>query len=121
MADLGYHFDNWLVYGGIGAALFNVSAQLNGDVLPAGNFNFFSVNQQNNKSLWGGSGHVGIEYMLPNRFTVDLSYNFVISQKQNVPSLIFSSGNANFYSQFVQNLQAVEQGVNVTINKYFNF
>ncbi len=121
LADLGYHFDNWLVYGGIGAALFNVSAQLNGDVLPAGNFNFFSVNQQNNKSLWGGSGHVGIEYMLPNRFTVDLSYNFVISQKQNVPSLIFSSGNANFYSQFVQNLQAVEQGVNVTINKYFNF
>ena len=121
LADLGYSFDNWLVYGGAGAALFNVSAQLNGDVLPSGSFNFFPVNTQKSKSLWGGAGHVGFEYILPHRFTVDFSYNFAISPTQALPALLFPSGNSNYFSKFMQSLQAVEQGVNVTINKYFDY
>lgn len=120
LVDGGYQFDNWLVYSGIGPVLFNASAQLNGDVLPAGSFNFSPVNRQSSKQLWGGGGHVGVEYMLPRRFTVDISYSFAISQTQNVPTLFFPSVNPNYYSGFIQNLQAVEQGINLTINKYFN-
>lgn len=120
LVDVGYHFDHWLIYGGLGASLFRVSAQLNGDVLPAGSFNFFSVNEQNNKNLWGGAGHVGMAYSFPHGFTIDISYDYAISQAQNLPSLNFPSGNSNYYSNFIQNLQAGEQGINITINKYFN-
>ncbi len=120
LIDVGYSFENWFIYSGIGPSLFNVSAQLNGDTLPAGTFNFFPVNLRNSKSLWGGGGHVGLAYMFPQQLTVDLSYNFSISQAQNLSTLIFPSGAPNYFSGFLQNLQAVEQGVNITINKYIN-
>lgn len=120
LLDMGYQFNQWMVYAGAGPVLFNASAQLNGDVLPAGSFSFFSVNEQNTKSLLGAGGHVGIEYMLPHRFMLNLSYDFAMSQSLNVPKLFFSSGDANYYSGFTQNLQAVEQGINLTVNKYFN-
>jgi len=115
----GYTFGDWLVYGGAGPSLIDVSEKLNGDFLPANSFVFQPVNITHNKVIWGGAAQVGFEYMLPNRFMVDLSYSFLASGKQTIPTINFITENRNNYTTFSQHLQALEQGINLTINKYF--
>lgn len=115
----GYQFGNWLVYGGAGPAAVDVSVQLNGDLLPPTSSVYQPVNINQTRTIAGGAAQVGFEYLLPNRFTVDISYNFMASSQNKVQPLVFPSTVPNFYTSFVQNVQVVEQGVNITVNKYF--
>lgn len=70
------------------------------------------------KTIIGGAGQVGFEYMLPYRFMVDISYNFLATPKTSIPNIVFQAGSNN-YSKFGQDLSVVEQGINITVNKYF--
>ncbi len=117
--DGGYQFGSWLVYGGAGPSLTRVSEQLNGDLLPPTSFVLQPVNISQSKLFLGGAGQVGFEYMLPNRFMIDFSYNLVVSGNSKMPNLYFQSGTANNYTLFSQQIQVVEQGINITINKFF--
>ena len=119
LMNTGYQFDHWLVYGGIGPSIINVSAELNGDVLQAGSITLQPVNITNNKTIWGGAGQVGFEYMLPNRFMIDISYNLLASGNTSIPAIYFETGIAGAYTSFSQQVQVIEQGVNISINKYF--
>lgn len=119
LLDGGYQFGNWLVYGGLGPSINTVSEVLNGDVLPPTSFNFLPVNITTNKTLWGGAGQIGFEYLLPNRFMVDISYNLVVTGKTTMPTILFRTGASSAYTSFSQQVQVVEQGVSISINKYF--
>ncbi|AHE67558.1 outer membrane protein [Legionella oakridgensis] len=115
----GYQFGSWLVYGGIGPAMVDVAAELNAEILAPTSTTFQPVNTTHSKYLWGGAAQVGFEYMLPNRFMVDVSYNFLASSKQTLPTIRLQSGTAGLYTAFSQQVHVTEQGINVTINKYF--
>jgi outer membrane protein W len=114
----GYQFSNWLVYAGAGPGWANARLDLNGSVLPAGNLIFSPVNMSQSKTIIGGAGQVGFEYMLPYRFMVDISYNFLATPKTSIPNIVVQAGSNN-YSKFGQDLSVVEQGINITVNKYF--
>ena len=114
----GYQFNQWLVYAAGGPAWAQVKLNLNGDVLPAGSLVFTPVNTSQSKTILGGAGQVGFEYMLPKRFMVDISYNFLATPQTSIPTIRFNSSNGN-YSSFSQSVSVVEQGINITLNKYF--
>lgn len=115
----GYQFDHWIVYGGMGPSVNTVTEELNGAVLLNTSLNFQPVNISKNHTFWGGAGQVGFEYLLPNRFMVDISYNLVVSSNQTIPSLIFPTGNPSMYTSISQSMHLVEQGINISVNKYF--
>ena len=113
----GYQFGQWLLYAGAGPGWADVEVNLNGDLLPASSLVFSPINVSHSKTIIGGAGQVGFEYMLPNRFMLDISYNFLATPTTDIPSIIFNSTSGN-YSQFSQRVSAVEQGINITLNKY---
>ena len=114
----GYQFSNWLLYASAGPGWANARVDLNGSVLSAGTLTFSPVNMSQSKTIIGGAGQVGFEYMLPYRFMVDISYNFLATPKTSIPNIVFQAGAKN-YSTFGQDLSVVEQGINITVNKYF--
>lgn len=114
----GYQFNQWLVYAGAGPSWANVKVSINGSILPATSTVFQQVNTGQSKTIIGGAGQVGFEYMLPQKFMLDISYNFLASSRTSVPDIRFNSTNGN-YSSFNQSLSLVEQGINITVNKYF--
>ncbi len=118
LLSAGYQFDQWLVYTGAGPSWANVRVDLNGDLLPASSLILNPVNISHSKTILGGAGQAGFEYMLPNRFMVDISYNFLATPTTAVPAIAFNSANGN-YASFNQSVSVVEQGINITINKYF--
>ena len=114
----GYQFNQWLLYAAGGPSWANVKVNLNGDVLPADSVVFTPVNVSHSKTIIGGAAQVGFEYMLPMRFMVDISYNFMATPTTAVPAIIFNSTSGK-YSSFSQSVSVIEQGVNITLNKYF--
>lgn len=117
--NAGYSFGHWLVYGGIGPSATQVQNQLIGNMLPPTSLNFQHVTMSQSKILWGAAGQVGFEYMLPNRFTIDLSYNFVGTPSSTLPSVRFNTGTSDVFSLFTQKAYLTEQGINISVNKYF--
>lgn len=114
-----YQFNNWLLYSGVGPGIGNTTLTLNGATLPIG-----ATNAQQSKLLsstvaWGGAGQVGIQYLMPNRFSVDLSYNFLATSPTGLPNINFISNPSTQFSTFSQQINVVEQGFNITLNKYF--
>lgn len=114
----GYQFNQWLLYAGAGPGWGNVRVDLNGSLLPASSVVFTPVNVSQSKTIIGGAGQVGFEYMLSKRFMVDISYNFLATPRTAVPALKFNSTGGR-YSSFSQSLSVLEQGINITLNKYF--
>ena len=119
LATAGYQFGNWFLYGGAGPSWANVRTDLNGDVLPSGSLNFTPVNTSQSKTILGGAGQVGFQYLLPMRFMVDLSYNFLATPSAMIPTINFATGSSVNYATFNQRVSVVEQGLNITLNKYF--
>jgi len=118
LVDCGYQFDNWLLYAGVGPGGATAQFKLNGDVLPATSTTSIPVNINTSSTVWGGAGQVGVQYLLPNRFTIDLSYNFTATANSSLNNIIFPSYTSSAYSSFSQRLQIVEQGFNITFTKY---
>ncbi|MCX7115856.1 MAG: outer membrane beta-barrel protein [Gammaproteobacteria bacterium] len=114
----GYQFNQWLLYAGAGPGWANARVDLNGSLLPATSVVFTPVNVSHSKTMIGGAAQVGFEYMLPMRFTVDISYNFLAVPSTLVSPITFNSTGGN-YASFSQSLNVVEQGINVSLNKYF--
>ena len=114
----GYQFNQWLMYAGVGPGWGNVKLDLNGDVLPASSLVFTQVNISQSKTMIGGSGQLGFEYMLPKGFMVDFSYNFLATPTTSIPTIFFNATNNN-YASFKQSVSVVEQGLNISLNKYF--
>ena len=115
----GYQFGPWLVHGGVGPGWATVQDNLNGDVLPPSSLTFIPGNMSKSKTILGGAGQVGVEYMLPNRFTIDISYGFLATPTKALPDINFSTTTNVGYTRFSQNVNVVEQGINITLNKYF--
>lgn len=119
--DAGYQIlPNWLVYLGVGPSITEAQNELRGNLLSNTSTTFQYIEKTRSKTLWGVAGQVGFEYMLPHRFMLDLSYNLVVSPKSTMPTTYFSTYSPNFYSTFSQKVQVLEQGLNVTVNKYFS-
>lgn len=95
LATGAYQFDHWLVYAGAGPTWSTVRVDLNGQVLPVNNVNFVPVNLSQSKTIIGGGGQIGFEYMLPHCFTVDISYSFSATPNQTIPELNFQALSAN--------------------------
>lgn len=118
--NAGYQiFDSWLVYLGVGPSVTEVKNQLRGGLLESTSTTFQYTDRTRSKALWGVAGQVGFEYMLPHRFMLDLSYNLVVSPKGTMPKSYLYTGSSNVYTAFSQRVQLLEQGLNVTVNKYF--
>ncbi len=118
--NAGYQlFPNWLVYLGVGPSITDAETELRGNLLSSTATTFQYVETTRSKVVWGVAGQVGFEYMLPHRFMLDLSYNLVVSPKTTMPTTYFATDTANFYNTFTQRVQLLEQGLNVTVNKYF--
>ena len=119
--DAGYQiFPNWLVYLGVGPSITEAKNELRGNLLSSTSTIFQYSEQTKSKTLWGVAGQVGFGLMLPHRFMLDLSYNLVVTPKNKIPTTYFSTNTAHFYSTFSQRVQLFEQGLNVTVNKYFS-
>jgi outer membrane protein W len=118
--DGGYQFDKWLLYAGVGPAGVTTDVELNGTMLPASSTINQAVNKSSQRTILGGAAQIGAQYLLPNRFSIDLSYNFTATSSKTLSTLKFFSSTSNGYSAFKPNVQVVEQGINVTINKYFS-
>ena len=119
LVDGACQFNSWLLYAGAGPSWVNVREYLNGDVLPASSFIFTPVNQSKSEYITGGVGEVGFQYMLPHRFAVDISYNFVATPSGSLPPIQFATTNSANYTVFNQSVSIVEQGFNITLNKYW--
>lgn len=119
MASTAYEFGPWLTYIGAGPAWATVRADLNGDILPPNSLTFVPVNTSQSATILGGAGQVGFEYMLPNRFTVDISYSFLVTPRTNLPSINLNTTTGVGYTKIIQSVSVVEQGINITLNKYF--
>lgn len=119
LLDFGYQFDNWLIYGGVGPGGATASFKLNGDNFPATSSTSIPVNLQTQTTLWGGAAQVGVQYLLPNRFAIDLSYNFTATANSALNNILFPSYPDSAYSSFNQHLEIIEQGFNITFTKYF--
>lgn len=115
----GYQFGNWLIYGGAGPSIIDVSLQLNGDIQAPSGYTLQPVNVSKEKTVWGGGGQIGFEYMLPNRFMIDISYNFNVSGNSQLSPVYFSLANSADKTLFDQHAQITEQGISLTLNKYF--
>ena len=114
-----YQFNQWLMYAGAGPSWATVQVNLNGDVLPPSSLNFIPENISQSKTIIGGAGQVGFEYMLPNRFMVDISYSFLATPTTSIPAINFDTTTNIGFTKFSQSVNVVEQGINITINKYF--
>lgn len=119
LASAAYEFGPWLTYVGAGPAWATVRADLNGDVLPPSSLTFVPVNTSQSATILGGAGQVGFEYMLPNRFTVDISYSFLVTPRRDLPAINFNTTTGVGYTKIIQSVSVVEQGINITLNKYF--
>jgi len=121
MLDGAYQlFPNWLVYSGIGPSMTDLETELRGDVLTSTSTTFQYVEKTDKKTLWGVAGQIGFEYLLPKRFTIDLSYNVVVTPTGQMPTIFFNTATQGTYSTISQRIQLLEQGLNVTVNKYFS-
>jgi len=114
-----YQFENWLLYGGVGPGWADVKVELNGSLLGASSLIFTPYNTSHSKTIIGGAAQVGFEYMLPKQFMVDISYNFLATPTTAISPIIFRSTGSS-YSSFGQSVNVVEQGINITLNKYFS-
>lgn len=119
LCSAGYQFNQWLAYAGIGPSWATVQMNLNGDNLPPSSLIFIPENLKSSKTMIGGAAQVGFTYMLPNRFTVDLSYGFLATPATNLTSINFKTLTNVGFSQFNQSVNVIEQGINITLNKYF--
>jgi outer membrane protein W len=119
LASAAYEFGPWLIYGGAGPSWATVRIDLNGDVLPPSSLTFTPVNTSKSQTILGGAAQIGFEYMLPNRFAVDISYSFLATPTTGLPAINFSTSTGAGYTRITQSVSVVEQGVNITINKYF--
>lgn len=119
LASGAYQFGPWLVHAGAGPAWATVRADLNGDNLPPSSLIFIPMNLSQSKTILGGAGQVGFEYMLPHRFMIDISYAFLATPTTSVPNINFTTPTNIGYTRFSQSVSVVEQGINVTLNKYF--
>ena len=117
--DIGAQFDKWMTYLGVGPAVTGVQHELRADVLAATSTTFQYVEKTRKTSLWGVAGQIGFEYMLPKQFSVDFSYNLIASPRRSSPNLILSANTLGFYTIFGQRIELLEQGLNITVNKYF--
>ena len=115
----GYQFDNWLLYAGAGPGAANTRVKLNGQLITVGAPYALTSTIEKTKTLWGGAGQVGAQYLLPNRLSIDLSYNFLATQLGSLPTIYFLSVPSSQYSSVSQRVHVVEQGFNITLNKYF--
>lgn len=118
-ADLGYQIGNWLLYAGVGPSVSTVQSHLKGSTLDAYSIQPVDYYLIYNKNLWGGAGQLGFQYLLPHRFAIDLSYNLSISTPTDMPTKYLQTGTAGTYTTLTQHTQIIEQGLNITINKYF--
>ena len=118
LLSAGLEFNQWLMYAGAGPGFANVQVELNGSYLPATSLVFTPINTKSSTTIVGGAAQVGFEYMLPKRFIVDISYNFIATPTASVPKIVFPAANGR-YSSFAQNVNIVEQGINITLSKYF--
>ena len=119
--DAGYQiYPNLLGYLGIGPSITELQNQLRGNLLPSTSTAFQYVEKTRSKTIWGVAGQVGFGYMLPGRFMLDFSYNLVVSPKTSMPTTYFATNTASFYSTSSQRVQLLEQGLNITVNKYFS-
>lgn len=118
-AGMAIH-DNWLVYLGVGPSITEVRTNMRGSLLPATSVTFQFNDITNDKWLWGVAGQVGFEYLMPRRFMLDLSYNLVVTPKGQIPSTYFQSDTSGFYTRFSQRVSILEQGLNITVNKFFD-
>lgn len=117
--DGGYQFDHWLLYAGAGPAGVTTNVELNGTMLPATSTTVQAANINKQDTVLGGAAQIGAQYLLPNRFSVGLSYNFTATGTKGLSTLKFFSSTSDGYSAFNQRVQVVEQGLNLTLNKYF--
>ncbi len=117
--NAAYEFQQWLVYIGAGASLMTLGTTMRGDQLLSTSTTFTHTDIKTSKTLWGGAAQAGFEYMLPDRFSVQMFYSFAISATSNLPSVRFQSGSAGYYSEFKQKVQLIDQSIAITINKYF--
>ncbi len=115
----GYQFGQWLAHAGVGPAWATVQMNLNGDELPPSSLTFIPLNKKTSKTMIGGAGQVGIEYMLRNRFTIDISYGFLATPSKDLPNINFTTQTNIGFTRFNQSVSVVEQGINITLNKYF--
>jgi len=119
--DAAYQlFPNWMVYLGFGPAVTGVKNELRGNLLESTALNFQYTEKSSRKTLWGGAGQFGFEYLLPHRFTLDFSYNLIVSPTTDISPIYFRTNAASYYSKFSGQIQLLEQGLNITINKYFS-
>ncbi len=114
-----YQFGQWLLYAGAGPSWATVTVNLNGDVLPPSSLTFIPENLSQSKTILGGAAQIGFEYMLPHRFMVDISYAFLATPKVAIPAINFNTTTNIGFTGFSQSVSVVEQGINITINKYF--
>ena len=117
--DFGYQFGDWLIYAGAGPGGATAEFKLNGDVIPATSGTALPYNTKNTTTIWSGAGQVGVQYLLPSRFAIDLSYNFTATATSSLGGINFPSFTNSAYSSFNQRLQIIEQGFNITLTKYF--
>lgn len=113
-------FDNWMVYLGIGPSLTQLETELRGNLLPSTSTLFQYSETKRSKTLFGVAGQVGFDYLMPHRVMLDFSYNLVVTPKSHIPSTYFQTGTSGFYTRFSQDINLLEQGVNITVNKYFD-
>jgi hypothetical protein len=119
-ANAGYQIlPNWLVYLGAGPSITDMQTELRGNLLGSTSTTFQYSEVTKNKVLWGVAGQVGFGLMLPNRVMLDFSYNLVVTPQANMSKTYFATDTASFYSAFSQRVQLFEQGLNITVNKYF--
>lgn len=119
--DAGYQIlPNLLGYLGVGPSITGLQNQLRGNLLSSTSTVFQYTEKTSNKIAWGVAGQVGFGYMLPGRFMLDFSYNLVVTPKSTMPTTFFAANTASFCSTFSQRVQLLEQGLNITVNKYFS-
>lgn len=118
--EAGYQFvPHWMVYLGFGPAVTGIKNELRGNLLESTALNFQYTEKSSRKTLWGGAGQLGFEYLLPHRLAIDLSYNLIVSPTTDISPIYFRTNSINYYSKFFGQMQLLEQGFNLTINKYF--
>ncbi len=115
----GYNFNQWLVFGGVGATFITMSTTLQGDTLPSTSTSFTHTEISKDKTLWGVGGQVGFDYMLPAGFDARILYSLSVSMREKLPLIRFNSNLANSYSVFTQRVQVIDQGIGIIIKKYF--
>jgi len=119
--DAGYQFSqHWMSYLGLGPAVTGIKNELRGNLLESTALTFQYIEKTSSKTLWGVAGQVGFNYLFSDRLSLDLSYNLVVSPTSSTSTIYFNTNASGYYSMFSQRIQLLEQGLNITINKYFS-